>query len=85
MDNKVLVKLVVPEIDQTYDVYLPVNKKIGNIVNLLNKAINELTENVFPISNKNKLYNAITKKIYQPDLLLAYSDIRNGTTLVLVA
>ncbi len=85
MNNKVLVKLIVPEIDNTFDVYLPINKKIGNIINLLNKAINEITDNVFPISSNNKLYNSVTKKKYEPDVLLAYSDIRNGTTLILIS
>ena len=49
MKNKVLVCLSVPEIDQTYDLYLPVNKKIGNIINLLNKSISELTDGVLLI------------------------------------
>ena len=57
LDIKVIVSLNVPEIDQTFDVYLPVNKKIGNIINLLNQAINELTDNTFPKSNINVLYN----------------------------
>lgn len=43
MDDKVLVKLIVPEIDSVYDVYLPISKKMGNIVILLNKAVNELS------------------------------------------
>ena len=29
MKNKVLVKLIVPDIDETYDIFLPINKKIG--------------------------------------------------------
>ena len=40
MDNKVLVKLVVPEIDMKYDLYLPISKKIGNIINLLSSSMN---------------------------------------------
>ena len=47
MENKVLVKLLVPEIDEEYDIFLPVNKKIGNIINLLIKAVNELSNNIF--------------------------------------
>ena len=58
MDDKVLVKLIVPEIDAIYDVYLPISKKIGNIIILLNKAVNDLSNNSFPISLTNKLYNA---------------------------
>ena len=37
MKNKVLVELYVPTIDEIYNLYLPVNRKIGNIIALLNK------------------------------------------------
>ena len=84
MNNKVIVKVIVPEIFQTYDVFLPINKKIGNIVILLNKAINELSENCFPISNCNVLYNVKTRTIYKSDVLLLNTDIRNGSELVLL-
>ena len=43
MKNKVLVELIVPQIDEKYNVYIPINKKIGNVIVLLNKAISELT------------------------------------------
>ena len=85
MENKIIVKIIVPEISQTYDVYLPINKKIGNIVLLLNKAINEISNNCFPISKSNVLYNVNTKQIYKSDTLLFNTDIRNGTKLVLIS
>ncbi|MCI8588616.1 MAG: hypothetical protein HFG40_03085 [Bacilli bacterium] len=84
MNNKVLVRLVVPEIDNIYDIYLPINKKIGNIILLLNKAISELSGGDFPLSEFNKLYNATTNTKYDPDLLLANTDIKNGTKLILL-
>ena len=84
MKNKVLVKLIIPEIDLTIDVYLPVNKKIGNIIILLNKSINELTDDELLLSTENSLYNAFTKEKYQANVLLADTNIRNGTSLVLL-
>ena len=84
MKNKVLVNLSIPEIDKKYDLWLPINKKIGNIINLLNKSISELTDGEFPISNCNKLYNINTKEQYLPDILLANTNIRNGTELLLI-
>ncbi len=83
MKNKVLVSLSVPEIDKKYDLWLPINRKVGNIINLLNKTINELTDGELPISNCNILYNIETKEKYQPDILLANTNIRNGTELLL--
>ncbi len=85
MDNKVLVSLFVPEISTTYDVYLPVNKKIGNIIILLNKAINEMSNGSYRLDSNNLLYNIETKKIYEADVLLANTDIRNGTKLLLIS
>ncbi len=84
MENKILVEIVVPEISQTFDVYLPINKKIGNIIALLNKAINELTNNCFPISQNKILYNMVTKEIYQSDILLFNTNVRNGSRLILL-
>lgn len=85
MDDKVLVKLIVPEVDSVYDVYLPVNKKMGNICILLNKAVNELTNGSFSLAVSNKLYNVKTGVKYEPNVLLFNTDIRNGTCLVLIS
>lgn len=85
MNNKVLVSLAIPEVDKNYDVYLPINKKIGNIINLLNKAISELTDGEYVLSNSNVLYNTITKEKYPSDILLANTNIRNGTSLILLS
>ena len=85
MNNKVLVNINVPEIDKNFAVYLPINKKIGNIIILLNKLINELTDGEFTLSKDNRLYNLTTKELYTSDILLANTNIRNGTLLVLLS
>ena len=82
MNNKVLVNINVPEIDKNFDVYLPINKKIGNIIILLNKLINELTDGEFTLSKDNRLYNLTTKELYTSDILLANTNIRNGTLCI---
>ncbi len=84
MNNKVFVKLIVPEIDKTYDVYLPINKKIGNIINLLNQAISEMTNKEMPLSKSYSLYNKKTGEKYLSDILLYNTNIRNGTNLILI-
>lgn len=84
MNNKVLVNLVIPEIEQSYDVYLPVNKKIGNIIYLLIKSVHELSNNIYPLNETAVLYNVDTCEKYSSDILLANTDIRNGTKLVLI-
>ncbi len=83
MNDKVIVEVIVPEIEEKYDIFLPVSKKIGTIIILLNKAINDLTLGDFPISRCNKLYNAESLTLYEPDQLLITTDIRNGSKLLL--
>lgn len=85
INNKVFVQLIVPEMDKVFDLYLPINKKIGNIINLLNKSLHEMSDGELVLSNTNSLYNVATKEKYAPDILLAHSNIRNGTRLVLLS
>lgn len=81
--NKVFIKLKVPEIDKDFDIYLPVNKKIGNIIILLNEAVSELSNGEIEINENSRLFNERTLETYTPDILLLNTNIRNGTVLVL--
>ena len=83
MENKVLVKLIIPELEISLDAYLPISKRIGNIIALLIKAINELGYS-FENNKSIALYNRITSEIYSPNDLVYKTNIRNGTILVLL-
>lgn len=83
-ETKVLVKIVVPEIDKTYDVFLPISRKIGNIIGLLNKSISDMNEDCFPVSTKKCLYNRYTGTRYNFNNLLSETDIRNDSVLILL-
>lgn len=85
INTSVFVKIIVPEIDKSFDVYLPINKKIGNIINLLNSSISEMTSGEFAVSNNNKLYNSKTLERYASNILLYNTTIRNGSVLILIS
>jgi len=84
MKNKVLVELYVPSIDEIYNLYLPVNRKIGNIIVLLNKSLFELTNGIFVGNDYTLLYNRMTGERYSINALLRETNIRNGSSLVLL-
>lgn len=84
MKNKVIIKLIVPTIDETYDIYIPVNKKIGNVTTLLIKAIFELSNGIYHLSPNSTLYNQEDAKAYQSDELVINTNIRNGSRLILM-
>ena len=84
MKNKVLIEVIVPEIDEKYNLYIPINKKIGNIIALLDKAVKEITNGVYVGSNKTALYNRLTGEKYSINTLIRETNIRNGTSLILI-
>ena len=84
MENKVIIELNVPDIEEVYNLFIPINRKIGNIVILINKAINEMTNGQYLIDNKTCLYNKINEKKYLVNDLVRDTDIRNGSKLVLL-
>lgn len=84
MKYKILVEVYVPELDVSYDLFIPANKKVGNVVLLLVKAINELSEGAYPVSVNHALMNSDTCMIYDLDLNMKDAAILNGTKLILV-
>ncbi len=84
MNNKVCVDLIVPSVEERYNVFIPVNKKTIEIIFLLNKAINDMTDGNFPISEHLSLINADTGAIYDVDNTFLDNKILNGTKLILL-
>ena len=82
--NKVCVDLVVPSIEERYNVFIPINKKTIEIIFLLNKAINDMTDGVFPMSDTLSLINAETGIIYDTDRTFLELGILNDSTLILI-
>ena len=84
MKNKNLIELIVPDICETYNLYIPINRKIGNVIELLIKAINELSNNSFIGTNKTGLYSKQTGEKYAVNMLVRETDIKQGSKLILL-
>ncbi|MCI6847365.1 MAG: hypothetical protein MR835_00710 [Erysipelotrichaceae bacterium] len=84
MKNKINVDIIVPSINETYNLFIPINKTVGEIIKLLNQSINELTNNDFPISNKLSLVNLNTGEIYNTSKIVKENHIEDGSRLVLI-
>lgn len=84
MKNKVLIHLIVPEIDEKYNLYIPINKKVGNVIVLLNRAVKEFSNGNYQGTSKTGIYNSITGEKYSINVLIRETDIRNGTSLVII-
>lgn len=85
MNNKVLVKLYVPELDEIYELFIPVNEVIWKIVKLISKSVCDLSFGNYPINKKNILMNKNTGYIYKSDEIIINTDIRNSSELILLS
>ena len=85
MKNKILVNINVPELDKKYDIYLPLNKKINAIIRLLEKAINQMSEEKISLSKNRMLIDYETGIRIEEELLLKDTSIKNGTKLILLS
>lgn len=82
--DKILIKLYVPMIEEIYDVWIPSHKRIYNIIVLLVKAINELSDNSYRPKKMPLLYDKLTAESYDLNLKLKDTNITSGTELILL-
>lgn len=85
MDNKVLIRLIVPELDNIYDVFIPVNELIWKSVKLMIKSISDLSGVELDINRPYVLLNKQTGNTYENNEIILNTDIRNATELVLLS
>ncbi|MBO5138557.1 MAG: hypothetical protein J6B89_02840 [Bacilli bacterium] len=85
MKNKVLVKLIVPELDVTFDVFVPVNEILWKIKKLMIKSISDITGIMLDLNSEYVLLNKNNCNVYSNNDVLINTDIRNGTELVLIS
>lgn len=83
MEYKVLIKLIVPEIGEEYELFIPVNRTIKFVSNLLNKFVTNITNGAYPEKEVVHLTNRRTGVLYDINSYVRATDIRNGTELVL--
>lgn len=83
MDFRVYVTLEVPILDTSYELLVPIDRRIHDLIELLRENIKELKENYY----KDKIPNIFNKSngtLYDMNLLIKDSDIKTGTRLILI-
>ncbi len=82
MNNKILVNLYVPFLEKKYEVFLPIDKKISEIIYLIGNALTDITGGYYIYKQNERIYNRINGKEYNTNEILKYTNIRNGAELV---
>ena len=82
--NKILINLYVPNLNQHYDLFIPVNEFIWKINKLVVKSISDLSDGKLLMNQNYVIANIETGKIYDNNDIVINTDIRNTTKLVLI-
>lgn len=84
MNNKILVELYIPLIEKNYDIYIPINKRIGTVKRLIENGLLELTENSYIIKEDSNFYSKETGQIYDVNKNVRETDLKNGSKIILI-
>ncbi len=82
--NKILIELFIPMLDQRLELFIPINKTFYQTSILIQKAIMEMTNGAYKISDKAIFYNQTTGKSYDINEIVKNSDLQNGSSLLLI-
>ena len=83
MNYCVLVTIYVPIIEQKYDMYIPINRTINQVVSLTLELVDIISMKTYSIKKTAILYNRRTGEIYNQDDIVRNTNIRNSTELVI--
>lgn len=79
-ENKVLVNLYILSLGKNFELYLPVNEKVGNISKLLNTTMFDTIDTAINYS----ILNIEDGTCYKDNELIRDTNIKNGSRLLLV-
>ncbi len=83
-NNKILIELEIPLIEQSYDLFIPINKKIGTIKTLVEDGLIELTDNAYTPKDSTNFYSKETGQIYDINQTVRDTDLKNGSRIILI-
>lgn len=85
MKNKILVKLIIPEIDDSFDLFIPVNELIWKIKKLILRAVNDMSMGAIDLEKEYVLINKATGQVYTNNISVRETDIRNASEIYLIS
>ncbi|MBR5370263.1 MAG: methyltransferase [Bacilli bacterium] len=82
--NKILIELEIPLLEKKYDLFIPINRKIGTIKRLIENSLSELTETDYKPNEDSNLYSKDTGEIYDVNKTVRDTDLKNGSRVILI-
>ena len=84
MNSKILVEVLVPASGEKYDVFIPLTVRMGEVVQLVTTAVNDLSAGKYKATENAILCSAETGFAYDVNAIVAELNIQNGARLMLI-
>jgi len=84
MSNKALVEIAVPAAAQKYDVFIPLESKMSEVVKMVAAALTDLSEGKYKATDDAILCDADTGIIFNINTEVAELGIKTGSRLMLI-
>lgn len=82
--DKILVSIYVLTIDEEYDMFIPINEKVSDIIGLIQNNVKEMSGDYYQINPNALLYNGIDGNIINSNNIVKFSGLTNGARLLLI-
>lgn len=76
--NKILVIVYIPLLDEVYDIFIPINKKVGTVKKTITDSVKNLVDKDYRLLIEDNC------KIADDNVYVKNSGIKNGSKLVLL-
>ena len=84
MNNKILIELEIPLIEKRYDLFIPINKKVGTVKKKKKNALVELTDSAYVPKDDSNFYSKETGEIFDVNKTVRDTNLRNGSRIILI-
>ena len=83
MDFRVYVIVEVPILDKKYELFVPSDRRIHDLIRIIKEADPGLSKNYY-VKKQLNIYNKTTGKLYDLNMIIKNSNIKMGTRLILL-
>lgn len=82
--NRVLIRVYIPLLEKKYDVWVPINKKVYEMIINIIKGINAINRIEYDMTKIPNLYDKESSEIYDINVRIIDTNIRNGSEVILL-
>ncbi|ALC89391.1 methyltransferase [Bacillus sp. FJAT-18017] len=82
--NKVLVEIFLPATGQSFDVFVPLDSRMSEVLQMVSTLLSELSDGKFKASRDAVLCDAASGIIFNINMFVSELGIKNGSKLMLI-